>query len=287
VIWSYERIQADMSEKVVLITGATSGIGKSAAMRIAEHDCILVLLGRDANRGKETMDAIHQKTGKRNVDLLLADLSSQSEIRRVAAEFLAKYSRLDVLINNAGLAVGARTLTHEGIELTFAVNHLAYFLLTNLLLDSLKSSAPSRIINVSSEAHRRVVPDFENLQAEKKFSGFAAYSITKYCNLLFTYELSRRLQGTGVTVNAMHPGYLSTGIFRAAPGFVKFLVKLTAGKPEKGGDALDYLAFSPDVSKVTGKYFNGTREVSSSPVSQDRVAAERLWKISSDLTGVG
>lgn len=276
-----------MSDKVILITGATSGIGKAAALRIAENGPTLVLLGRDPVRVKVVVDEIVQKTGKRNVDLLLADLSSQADIRRVAAEFLAKYPRLDVLINNAGLAVGARTLTVDGIEMTFAVNHLAYFLLTHLLLDRLKSSAPSRIINVSSEAHRRVNLDFDNLQSEKKFSGFSAYSITKFCNILFTYELSRKLQGTGVTVNAMHPGYLSTGIFRAAPGFLKFLVKLTAGKPERGGEAIDYLVFSPELSNVSGKYFNGKKETSSSPTSLDRAAAERLWKISTDLTGVG
>lgn len=276
-----------MSEKVILITGATSGIGKTAALQIAEKGPTLVLLGRDEQRGKETVAEIVQKTGNRNIDLLLADLSSQEEIRRVAAEFLSKYSRLDVLVNNAGLAVGKRTLTVDGIEMTFAVNHLAYFLLTHLLLDRLKSSSPSRIINVSSEAHRRVNLDFDNLQGEKKFSGFSAYSITKFCNILFTYELARKLQGTGVTVNAMHPGYLSTGIFRAAPGFLKFLVKLTAGRPERGGEAIDYLVFSPDLSKVTGKYFNGMKETASTTSSQDRAAAEKLWKISADLTGIG
>jgi NAD(P)-dependent dehydrogenase (short-subunit alcohol dehydrogenase family) len=276
-----------MNEKVVLITGATSGIGKLAAIRIAKRGPTVVIVARDPNRGKDAVNEIIQKSGNRSVDLLMADLASQAEIRRVAAEFLAKYARLDVLINNAGLAVGARTKNADGIEMTFAVNHLAYFLLTELLLDRLKASAPARIINVSSEAHRRVVPDFENLQGEKKFSGFAAYSITKYCNILFTYELSKKLQGSGVTVNAMHPGYLSTGIFRAAPGFVKFLVKLTAGNPEKGGDALDYLAFAPELDGVSGKYFNGKREVASSPASQDRAAAERLWKLSSELTGVG
>lgn len=276
-----------MNDKVILITGATSGIGKTAALRMAEKGPTLVLLGRDPKRGKEAVEEIIQKTGNRNLDLLLADLSSQAEIRRVAAEFLTKYPRLDVLVNNAGLAVGTRTITVDGIEMTFAVNHLAYFLLTHLLLDRLKSSARSRIINVSSEAHRRVNLDFDNLQGEKKFSGFSAYSITKFCNILFTYELSRKLQGTGVKVNAMHPGYLSTGIFRAAPGFLKFLVKLTAGKPERGGEAIDYLAFSPELSHITGKYFNGKKETPSSPGTQDHAAGERLWKMSADLTGIG
>jgi NAD(P)-dependent dehydrogenase (short-subunit alcohol dehydrogenase family) len=274
-----------MDGKICIITGATSGIGKIAALDLAATGATVVLICRNRELGKQVIEEVAQKTGNKNLDLLIADLSSQAAIRQAASDLLAKYPHLHVLINNAGLAVGKRTLSPDGIELTFAVNHLAYFLLTNLLMNRLKASAPARIVNVSSEAHRRVQLDFENLQGEKSYSGLSAYSITKLCNVLFTYELSRRLQGTGVTANALHPGFLSTGIFREASGFIQFLVKVTAGKPEKGAKAILRLATSPELEGVTGKYFKGMKEADSSPVSQDQNAAERLWKISASLTG--
>ncbi len=275
-----------MTEKICIVTGATSGIGKLAAFDLAAAGATVVLVCRNKDLGMQVMDEIAQKTGSKKIDLLIADLSSQSAIRQVAADFLAKYQKLHILVNNAGTAVGKRTLSPDGIEVTFAVNHLAYFLLTNLLLYRLKSSAPARVINVSSEAHRRVQLDFDNLQGEKSFAGFKAYSITKLCNVLFTYELSSKLQGTGITANAMHPGFLSTGIFREAPGFLKFLVKVTAGKPEKGAQAILHLATAPELEKVTGKYFKGMKETPSSRISYHRAAAERLWKISAELTGL-
>jgi NAD(P)-dependent dehydrogenase (short-subunit alcohol dehydrogenase family) len=273
-----------IDRKVCIVTGATSGIGKLAAFRLAEVGATVVLVSRNGEKGKQVIEEIVKKTGNQNLDLLIADLSAQSAIRQAAADFLSKYKNLDVLINNAGLA-GPRRLTTDGIEMTFAVNHLAYFLLTNLLLDRLQASAPARIINVSSEAHRRVQLDFENLQGEKHYSGFKAYSLTKLCNILFTTELARRLQGTKVTANAVHPGYLRTGIFREAPGFVQILVKLTAGNPEKGAQAIAQLATSPDFENVTGKYFNGKKESMPSPTAQDRESASRLWEISASLTG--
>lgn len=275
-----------MTERVCIVTGATSGIGRLAAFDLAATGATVVLVCRNPDLGKQVMNEIAEKTGNKKIDLLIADLSSQAAIRQAAADFLAKYQKLHVLINNAGTAVGKRTLSQDGIEMTFAVNHLAYFLLTNLLLYRLKSSAPARVINVSSEAHRRVQLDFENLQGEKKFSGFNAYSITKLCNVLFTYELSTRLQGTSVTANALHPGFLSTGIFRESSGLIQFLVKLTAGKPEKGAKAIVHLATAPELEKVTGKYFKVMKETPSSAISYDRAAAERLWKISAELTGL-
>jgi NAD(P)-dependent dehydrogenase (short-subunit alcohol dehydrogenase family) len=273
-----------MQGKICVVTGATSGIGKHTATALADEGATVVMICRNKEKGQQVLEEISKQTGNRNLDLLIADLSSQAAIRKVASEFQSKYQQLHALVNNAGLA-GRKTLSPDGIEMTFAVNHLAYFLLTNLLLDRLRASAPSRIINVSSEAHRnQKTLDFENLQGEKSYSGFKAYSLTKLCNILFTNELARRLQGSGVTANSMHPGFLATGIFREAAPFIQFLVRLAAGKPEKGANAILYLASSPELEGVSGKYFKGMKESAPSAAAQDHVSAERLWKISEELT---
>ncbi len=272
-----------MKDKVCIITGATSGIGRATAFGLARLGATVVMVCRSPERGKQTMEEIVRETGNSNVDMLIADLSSQQAIRKAATEFTTKYRSLSVLINNAGFA-GKRSLSPDGIEMTFAVNHLAYFLLTNLLFDVLKASAPSRIINVSSEAHRNAKIDFNDLQMEKNYSGFRAYSLSKLCNVLFTYELARRLERTPVTANALHPGFLSTGIFREAPSVIRFLVKLIAGSPEKGAKAIIHLATSPELANVSGKYFNGTKETRSSEQSCDRALAEKLWQISAEMT---
>ena len=274
------------AEKTVLITGASSGIGKCTALMLAPQQPRLVLLCRDPNRGKAVADQIARETGNEKIELLIADLAVQSAIHHAAEEFLLKHDRLDVLINNAGIGARERKLTPDGIEQTFAVNHCAYFLLTNLLLSALKASSPSRIINVSSEAHRNVTLDFEDLQGEKRFAGFRAYSITKLCNVLFTYELARRLNGTGVTANVLHPGYLNTAIFRETSGIVRFLVRMTAGKPEKGAEAIVHLATDSELENVSGKYFRGRKQVQSSAASYDEATAKRLWDLSAKLTGL-
>ena len=195
------------------------------------------MIVRNPDLGKQTKDEIVRDTGNPNIDVLIADLASQQAIRNVADEFKSKYKSLSLLVNNAGYA-GPRVLTSDGIERTFAVNHLAYFLLTNLLLDVLKGTSRSRILNVSSEAHRNVNIDFNDLQMEKNYSGLGAYSKSKLCNVLFTYELARRLEDSSVTTNALHPGFLSTGIFREAPVVLQFVVKVIAGSAEKGGKAI-------------------------------------------------
>ena len=272
------------AKKICLITGATSGIGKATAFELSSSNFALVLVCRDATRGETVAREITKQTGNPDVEVLIADLSSQDSVREAAENFSRKHSSLNLLINNAGIAGKNRTLSPDGIEMTFAVNHLAYFLMTNLLLDALKSGAPSRIINVSSEAHRNARFDFDNLQSEKQFSGFGAYCITKFCNLLFTYELARRLEGTGITVNALHPGFLNTGIFREGNALLKWIVRLTAKRPEKGARAIAHLAQSYELENVTGKYFNGIRIVNSSPKSYDEEASKRLWEISEKLT---
>jgi NAD(P)-dependent dehydrogenase (short-subunit alcohol dehydrogenase family) len=270
---------------IAIVTGSTSGIGKSTATELARRGNTVVMVARNPELAKKTKEEIIQKTGNQNVDILIADLSSQAAIRNAAEQFKAKYNNLHILVNNAGLA-GPRKLSTDGIEMTLAVNHLAYFLLTNLLLDVLKKSAPARIINVSSEAHRNVKLDFNDLQMEKNYTGFRAYSLSKLLNVLFTYELARRLEGTNVTANVLHPGFLSTGIFREAPGFVQFIVRIIAGSPEKGSDAIIRLATAPELENVSGKYFNGQKESTSSPISHDREAAQKLWKISEQLTAL-
>jgi NAD(P)-dependent dehydrogenase (short-subunit alcohol dehydrogenase family) len=275
-----------MKNKIAVVTGSTSGIGKSTVSEFAKRGATVVMVARNPELAHKTKQEIVEITGNKNVDILIADLSSQSAIRKAADDFQSRYSNLHVLVNNAAIA-GRRTLSPDGIEMTFAVNHLAYFLFTNLLLDVLKASVPSRIINVSSEAHRHGQINFDDLQMEKNYSGLRAYNHSKLLNLLFTYELARRLEGTGVTVNALHPGFLNTGIFREAPGFIRFLVKIVAGSPEKGSEAIVHLATSPEMENVSGKYFNGMKQVKSSPISYDRDAAERLWKISLDLTKAG
>jgi NAD(P)-dependent dehydrogenase (short-subunit alcohol dehydrogenase family) len=270
--------------KTALITGATSGIGKATAFELARAKLNLVLLARNAEQGKQVVAEIKEKTQNPNIELLIADLSSQAEIRNAAKQFLQAHSKLHILINNAGVAVRHRTLSPDGIEMTFAVNHLAYFLLTQLLLPALESAAPSRIINVASEAHRTVQFDAGNLQAEKRFTGFRAYAVTKLCNVLFTYELARRLKGTGITANVLHPGFLHTQIFREAGAWLRFFVRITAKKPEAGARAIVRLALDPELENVSGKYFKELRMAESSESSRDEQAAQKLWEISEQHT---
>ena len=273
-----------MENKIVLITGAGSGIGMATAANLAAQKAKVIVVGRNEERARTTADEIRGKSGNQSVEYLVADLASQNSIRKMADEFRKRYKSLHVLINNAGLHLTKRQTSPDGFEMTFAVNHLAYFLLTNLLLDVLKASAPARIVNVTSEAHRRGGIDFNDLQAESHYSGFGAYKLSKLCNLLFTFELARRLQGTGVTVNALHPGVVSTGIFRDTPGFVKLLVKAFALSPEKGAGTMIHLASSPKVEGVSGKYFIRKQEVRPSHHALDEAKAQRLWDLSAEYT---
>jgi NAD(P)-dependent dehydrogenase (short-subunit alcohol dehydrogenase family) len=277
----------DMKGKVCLITGATQGIGLAAAIDIAKHGPTMVLVARDPKRGEAAVAEVKEKSGNPSVELMLADLSSLASIRRLADTFKAKYDRLHVLINNAGAIAMQRSLTEDGYETTFAVNHLAYFLLTNLLLDVMKASAPARIINVSSEAQRQGTINFDDLHGERRYSGMRAYGQSKLANVLFTYELARRLQGTGVTANCLHPGVVATGFGRNNSGIFKILVQIASPfllTPEKGARTTVYLATSPDVEGVTGKYFDKSREKKSIPESYDLAIAKRLWEVSEELT---
>jgi retinol dehydrogenase-12 len=277
--------------KTILITGATNGIGRVAARELARMRANVVIVGRSQTRIEETVSEIKAKTGV-TVDALKADLSLKAEVRKVAEAFKAKYTRLDVLLNNAGAIFGNRQETAEGYEMTFALNHLNYFLLTALLLETIKASAPARIINVSSDAHSGAKIDFDDLQTKRGYmiGGTTAYGRSKLMNLLFTYELARRLAGSGVTVNAVHPGLVASGFGKNNHGLMSFamnFVHLLAVSSEQGADTLIYLASSPEVEGVTGKYFYKRKAIQSSPESYDEAAARRLWAISEIMTQNG
>jgi NAD(P)-dependent dehydrogenase (short-subunit alcohol dehydrogenase family) len=285
----WEKHGGGMGEKVCLITGATSGIGKATAMGLANMGASVVMVGRDRGRGEAAMADIKEKSGNASVDLMLADVSSQEEIRRLADEFKEAYPQLDVLINNAGVFRSKRITTADGIETTFAVNHLAYFLLTNLLLDVLKTSAPSRIVNVSSGAQSNATIDFDDLQGEKGYKGPKAYSQSKLATVLFTYELARRLEGAGVTANCLHPGVVGTNFGSGVSGVFGFMVRALTPltiSPEKGAETSIYLASSPVVESLSGRYFVKKAEARSSDVSYDDRLARRLWEVSAELTSL-
>jgi NAD(P)-dependent dehydrogenase (short-subunit alcohol dehydrogenase family) len=278
-----------MEGKVVLVTGGTSGIGRAAATALAAMGAEVVVTGRSRERGEAAVEEIRDTSGNERVHLMLADLAVQAEVRGLAEEFRERYDRLDVLVNNAGLVQSRRVETPDGIELTLAVNHLAPFLLTNLLIGLLEESAPSRVVTVSSEARRGAEIDFEDLQSERRYRAFKVYGMTKLANILFTYELAERLEGTGVVANCLHPGGVNTNfgnnnrsfgtlIFRAFKPFMR--------TPEQGADTVVYLAVSPEAGKMTGRYLIDRKVVSSFEEPHDVVAQKKLWVVSEELTNL-
>ncbi len=278
-----------MVGKVVLVTGANAGIGKETALGLAKQGATVVMLCRSKSKGEAAQAEIKATSGNPNVDLILADFAELATVRRVAETFSERYDRLDVLVNNAGLYLGERLLSADGYEMTFAVNHLAPFLLTNLLLDKLKSSAPARIINVSSGAHMAGRIRFDNLQAERGFQGFRAYADSKLANILFTTELTRRLAGTGVTANSLHPGAVASNFAQGTSGFFGFIFGLARSfmiTPEQGAQTSIYLASAPEVADVSGAYFVKSKPARTSPQANDADAARRLWEISEQLVGL-
>ena len=275
--------------KVCLITGGTGGIGLATAQELARRGAEVVLVGRERARGEAAVATIRQETDGASVSFMGADLSSQADTRRFAEAFLARYGALHVLINNAGAMYGQRELSVDGIEMTFALNHLGYFLLTHLLLDRLKASAPARIVVVSSEAHQSASADFADAEPTSRFDGWKAYCRTKLANVLYTYELASRLQGTGVTVNAVHPGFVATDIGETH-GFMKpFLWRFFtwfAHTPDIGARTVVDLAADPALDGVTGRYYEEEKEKRSSKASYDESAARDLWALSERLTGM-
>jgi NAD(P)-dependent dehydrogenase (short-subunit alcohol dehydrogenase family) len=281
-------MQPTMKGKTILVTGATRGIGLVTARELARQGCQVTIVSRSPEKCARTAEAITAATGN-PVEFIAADLSSLAGIMRAAAEFKQRHTHLHVLVNNAGAFFTRRILTADGYEMTFALDHLNYFLLTNLLLETLKASAPARVVNVSSGAHMRAKElDFDNLQGENKFGAWDAYGRAKLCNVLFTYELARRLVGTGVTANAVHPGFVATG-FARNNGFFYNVGTWMAGKlfgrtPEEGSRTSLLLATSPEVEGVSGKYFFDSQPIQSSPLSYDEALAARLWQVSLELT---
>jgi len=279
-----------MDGKICLITGATAGIGKVTATALAEMGANLVITGRDHQKTVDTTQEIIKTTGNQSVDFLIADFSDLTQVRTLASAFKDRYSHLDVLINNAGTYFNFRKDTPYEVEMTLLVNHLAPFLLTNLLLDLLKASPSGRIINVSSESHRQDQMDFTDLGFKKGYFGFKAYARSKLANILFTYELARRLEISNVTVNALHPGHVATDIWKTnfplIGPLLKWMMSQFALTPEEGADNSIYLATSPKVEGVTGKYFIKREPETSSPISYDEEVTRKLWKISEEITGM-
>jgi len=279
-----------MQGKIILVTGATDGIGKITARELAKMGATTVIAGRSPEKTARTVMEIREASGNPNVDLLVGDLSSQADVRRVTAEFNQRYDRLDVLVNNAGAYFMKRAESVDGIEMTFALNHLGYFLLTHLLLDALKAGSPARIVNVSSAAHLGARLNLNDLEMKSGFSGWGAYAQSKLANLLFTYELSRQLGGQGITVNALHPGFVDTNFGVSNGGLGGMLMSLAqkvgAISPEEGSQTSIYLASSPEVEGISGKYFSKKKAVGSSRISQDQELARALWERSLELTGL-
>jgi NAD(P)-dependent dehydrogenase (short-subunit alcohol dehydrogenase family) len=276
-----------MRGKICLVTGASSGIGKATALGLAKMGAAVVMVCRDAARGEAALSEIKQKSGNNFVDLLVADLSSQEAIRRLASEYKSRYQRLHVLINNAGVYYTRRHITADGLEAMFAVNYLARFLFTHLLLDIIKQSAPARIINVAGAYYAKGKINFDDLQGEKDFEGQRANHQSKLADVLFTYELARRLEGTRVTVNCLHPSMVATDLIdKDFPRFFKYLYKLSRPlmkSPAQGAETSLYLASSPEVEGVTGQYFVNKKIAESSPTSHDPQLAQHLWSVSLQL----
>lgn len=279
-----------MAGTTVLVTGGTGGIGRATATALAGMGARVGITGRDRVRAEAAAVAISRATGNPTVDVFVADLSSQTEVRRLAAEVLATYPRLDVLINNVGGFWSHRHVTADGLERTFALNHLAPFLLTTLLAGRLEASAPARVVTVSSATQGMGAIDFDDLMGERRYSGSRANDQSKLANVMFTYELARRLAGTGVTATAAHPGMTNTAFSAEDPS--RLFAPLVAvmrpfmRSPERGADTVVYLASSPEVGGVSGRYFTDRKPKSTHAASYDPETTQRLWRASADLVGL-
>lgn len=280
----------DVRGKTVLVTGATSGIGREASVELARRGARVVMVGRDPARTDGAVADVVARSGFGQVSYLLCDFSSQAAVRGLAGAFRARHRRLDVLVNNAGGVNKTRRVTADGIEATFAVNHLGHFLLTNLLCDLLVRSAPARVVTVASVGHRRGTLDFDDLGFERGYSIMRAYARSKLANVLFAAELARRLAGTGVTSNSAHPGSVATNIWSGVPLWAKPMIALFFRpffiSAEKGAQVLVRLAASPDLDGVTGKYFEEEREARPAPLARDQALGKRLWEVSAALVGL-
>ena len=277
-----------MKGKTIVATGATSGIGEAAVLELAGLGARIVIVARDEARAQATMRKLEAKAPGLGHRMHLADLSSMAETRKVGAAIAASEPRIDVLINNAGALFSERRVTPEGLELTFALNHMAYFVLTEALRDNLVASTPARIVSTSSTAHQGASLDFDDLQSAKGYGGLKVYGRSKLANILFTRELARRLAGTGVTANCLHPGVVATRFGQSSGGFAGLVIPFLRPfflSPEKGADTIVYLASSPEVAKTTGEYFVKRKIAEPSQAARDDAAAKRLWEASETLAG--
>ncbi|MFE6946666.1 SDR family oxidoreductase [Streptomyces chartreusis] len=279
-----------MTGKTVIVTGATAGIGLATARELARQDADVTIVGRNAEKAVSVAEQIRRESGNNQVEALVADMSSLAQVRRLADEFSTGHLKLDVLVNNVGGYWATRRTTVDGLEQTFALNHLAPFLLTNLLLENLKNAAPSRVVTVSSSGQAVGRIEIEDLQGERRYSGQRAYNQSKLANVLFTYELARRLQGTGVTANVLHPGVVRTNFGKEEFSvFIKALTPLVwpfMRTPAQGAATSVYLATSSDLLQTTGRYFVNSKPKNSSRTSRDTELATRLWRISEELTSL-
>jgi retinol dehydrogenase-14 len=279
-----------MTGKTVLITGATGGIGRAAAVALSSMGARIGITGRDRARAEYAAATIARESGNSAVDVFVADMSSQTEVRRLADEVLAAYPRLDVLLNNVGGFWAHRHVTADGLEHTFALNHLAPFLLTSLLLERLKTSAPARVVTVSSGAQSMGSIDFDDLMGDRKYSGQRAYNQSKLANVMFTYELAKRLEGTGVTATVLHPGITSTGFGREdqARGWGPLIAVMRRfmKSPDQGAETSVYLASSLGAEGLTGKYFANRTPKKTHRASYDAAITARLWQVSAELVGL-
>jgi len=279
--------EGQVQGKTVVITGATSGMGQAAAIALAQAGARLVMIARDQKRSEATLRRLKEAAPQLSHSLHYGNLSSISEMKRVAAEVAAAEPRIDVLINNAGAAFTSRRLSADGLEMTFATNHMAYFVVTMMLLDKLKATEGARIVSTASDAHKSGRLDFDDLTMEKRYSTFRAYGTSKLCNILFTRELARRLAGTGVTANCLHPGFVRTRIGDNNPAlaWIGKVVKLFGLPPEKGAETIVFLASSPEVARVNGHYFYKCKPSTPSASAQSDADALRLWQVSEKLAG--
>ena len=276
----------EMKDKIILITGATGGIGRVAAEQLAGMGGHVVIVGRNPRKTQTVVEEIRAATGNPQVDYLIGDLSLQADVKRVACEYTERYDRLHVLINNAGALFMRREVTSEGLEMTLALNHLAYFTLTYELLDLIKASAPARIINVASAAHYGSRIDFKRLDSGQPYVGYDAYGRSKLMNVVFTYELAHMLESSRVMVNCLHPGFVATNFGKNNGALYRPIMNLThlfAISPQKGAETIVYLASSPAVEGITGRYFTNKTAVASSAASYDQNSWQRLWDASLEL----
>jgi retinol dehydrogenase-12 len=283
-------MEGNLQGKVILVTGATSGIGRAALVELASRGASVIGVGRDAERCKQTKLEVLASTSNPNVEMMLADLSIMREIKKLAGDFDKKYTRLDVLINNAGAFFLRRRVSQDGFEMTWALNHLSYFFLTHLLLEKIQNSAPARIVNVASGSHFSGRIQFEDINLTRGYNGWKAYSQSKLANILFTYELDRRLNSGYVTVNSLTPGFVATRIGhnsgRLIASIVRVIQRMGGVTPMEGAQTVIYLAGSPAVEGISGKYFRDEEAVASSPLSYDREVARRVWELSERMTGL-